>query len=81
MIKRLSKSQTLRMFDHSTKLYSKIQLSDNKKYYEKYVSRDKKNWELVSKLKSFDEVLSTQQELIDNNYMNLFKKITSGRIK
>jgi hypothetical protein len=69
------------MFDHSTKLYSKIQLSDNKKYYEKYVSRDKKNWELVSKLKSFDEVLSTQQELIDNNYMNLFKKITSGRIK
>jgi hypothetical protein len=81
MIRRLSKSQTLRMFDHSTKLYSKIQLSDNKKYYEKYVSRDKKNWELVSKLKSFDEVLSTQQELIDNNYMNLFKKITSGRIK
>ena len=80
MIKRLSKSQTLRMFDHSTKLYSKIQLSDNKKYYEKYVSRDKKNWELVSKLKSFDEVLSTQQELIDNNYKNLFKKITSGRI-
>jgi len=69
------------MFDHSTKLYSKIQLSDNKKYYEKYVSRDKKNWELISKLKSFDEVLSTQQELIDNNYKNLFKKITSGRIK
>ncbi len=81
MIKRLSKSQTLRMFDHSTKLYSKIQLSDNKKYYEKYVSSDKKNWELVSKLKSFDEVLSTQQELIDNNYKNLFKKIISGRIK
>ncbi len=81
MIKRLSKDQTLRMFDHSTKLYCKIQLSDNKKYYEKYVSRDKKNWELISKLKSFDEVLSTQQELIDNNYKNLFKKITSGRIK
>jgi hypothetical protein len=69
------------MFDHSTKLYCKILLSDNKKYYEKYVSRDKKNWELISKLKSFDEVLSTQQELIDNNYKNLFKKITSGRIK
>jgi hypothetical protein len=55
-------------------------LSDNKKYYEKYVSRDKKNWELISKLESFDEVLSTQQELIDNNYKNLFKKIISGRI-
>ena len=80
MIKKLSKSQMLRMFDHTTKLYSKIQLSDNKKYYEKYVSRDKVNWELVSKLKSFDEVLSTQQELIDNNYKNLFRKIISGRV-
>ena len=80
MIKKLSKNQTLRMFDHSTKLYTKIQLGDNKKYYEKYVSRDKKNWELVSKLKSFDEVLTTQQELIDNNYMNLFRKISSGRV-
>ena len=77
MIKKLSKSQTLRMFDHSTKLYTKIQLSNNKKYYEKYVSRDKKNWEMISKLKSFDDVLSTQQELIDNNYKNLFRKIIS----
>ena len=80
MIKKLSKDQTLRMFDHSTKLYCKIQLSENKKYYEKYVSRDKKNWELISKLKSFDEVLTTQQELIDNNYMNLFRKISSGKV-
>jgi hypothetical protein len=80
MIKKLSKDQTLRMFDHSTKLYCKIQLSDNKKYYEKYVSRDKKNWELISKLKSFDDVLTTQQELIDNNYMNLFRKISSGKV-
>jgi hypothetical protein len=79
MIKKLSKDQTLRMFDHSTKLYCKIQLSENKKYYEKYVSRDKKNWELISKLKSFDEVLTTQQELIDNNYMNLFRKISTRR--
>jgi hypothetical protein len=80
MIKKLSKDQTLRMFDHSTKLYCKIQLSENKKYYEKYVSRDKKNWELISKLKSFDEVLTTQQELIDNNYMNLFRKISTGKV-
>jgi hypothetical protein len=67
------------MFDHTTKLYSKIQLSDNKKYYEKYVSRDKENWELVGKLESFNEVLLSQQELIDNNYKNLFNKIISRK--
>ena len=77
---KLTKSQTLRMFDHSTKLYLKIQLSDNKKYYEKWVSKDKKDWDLVDKLKSFDQVMSTQQELIDNNYKNLFRKITSDKV-
>lgn len=74
------KNETLRMFDHSTKLYIKIQLSDNKKYYEKWVSKNKKNWELVDTLKSFDQVMSTQQQLIDNNYMNLFSKILSDKV-
>lgn len=80
MIKKLSKNQTLRMFDHSTKLYFKIQLSANKNYYEKYVSSDKKNWELMGKLNSFEEVMTTQQELIDNNYKNLFRKLISDII-
>jgi hypothetical protein len=80
MIKKLSKNQTLRMFDHSTKLYFKIQLSANKNYYEKYVSSDKKNWELMGKLNSFEEVMTTQQELIDNNYKNLFRKLISDMI-
>lgn len=80
MNKKLSKSETLTMFDHSSKLYLRIQLSDNKKYYEKWVSKNKKNWDLVDKLKSFDQVMSTQQELIDNNYKNLFRKITSDKV-
>lgn len=80
MNQKLSKGETLRMFDHSSKLYIRVQLSVNKKYYEKWVSSDNKNWELVDKLKSFDQVMSTQQELIDNNYKNLFRKILSDKV-
>lgn len=74
------KSETLNMFDHSTKLYIRIQLSNDKKYYEKWVSKNKKNWELVDTLKSFDQVMLTQQELIDNNYKNLFRKLISDNV-
>ena len=70
-------SRILRMFDHSTKLYVRIQLSENKEYYEKWVSNNKRNWRLVDTMKSLDQVMSTQQELINNNYKSLFEKITS----
>ena len=80
MTTKLSKGESLRMFDHTTKLYTRVKLSDNKKYYEKWVSSDNKNWELVDKLESFDQVMSTQQELIDNNYKNLFRKILSDKV-
>lgn len=80
MNQKLSKDETLRMFDHSSKLYIRVKLSVNNKYYEKWVSSDNKNWELVDKLKSFDQVMSTQQELIDNNYKNLFRKILSDKV-
>lgn len=70
-------SRILRMFDHSTKLYVRVQLSENKEYYEKWVSKNKRNWKLVDTMKSLDQVMSTQQELINNNYKSLFEKITS----
>lgn len=77
MTTKLSKGETLRMFDHTTKLYTRVKLSDNKKYYEKWVSTDGENWELDKRLHSFDQVMLTQQELINNNFKNLFKKIIS----
>jgi hypothetical protein len=71
-------SKTLRMFDHSTKLYVRVQLSEDKKYYEEWVSKNGRDWELKDTMKSLDEVMSIQQELIDNNYKNLFDKILSS---
>lgn len=73
-------SRILRMFDHSTKLYVRVQLSEDKEYYEKWVSKNKRNWRLVDTMKSLDDVMSTQQELIDNNYKSLFDKITSTSV-
>jgi hypothetical protein len=66
------------MFDHSTKLYTRICLSENKEYYEKWVSKNGRDWELKDTMNSLDEVMSIQQELIDNNYKNLFDKILSS---
>jgi hypothetical protein len=70
-------SKTLRMFDHSTKLYVRVQLSENKEYYEKWVSKNGRDWKLDDTMDSLDEVMSIQQELIDNNYKNLLNKILS----
>ena len=66
------------MFDHSTKQYTRICLSENKEYYEKWVSKNGRDWELKDTMNSLDEVMSIQQELIDNNYKNLFDKILSS---
>lgn len=75
MGKKTTKVKTLKMFDHSTKMYVRVQLSHDKKHYEKWASKNKKDWKLINSTMSFDEVMLTQQELIDNNYKNLFKKI------
>lgn len=75
----LTKEETLRMFDHVNRIYVRIVLNEKKKYWEKWVSKNKRKWELVDKLKSLDEVLKSQQSLIDNNFKNLYKLIASHR--
>lgn len=75
MNKKSTSDQPLRMFDHSIKLYVRIQLSKDKKYYEKWVSKNKEEWKLVDKLESLDQVMSTKRNVIDNNYLNLFSVV------
>lgn len=67
-----NKADNINLVDKSKKVFVRIQLSDNRKYWEKWISKNKKDWELSAKLKSLEEVLKSQQDVIDSNYNNLF---------
>lgn len=67
-----NKADNINLVDKSKKVFVRIQLSDNRKYWEKWISKNKKEWELSSKLKSLEEVLKSQQDVIDSNYNNFF---------
>lgn len=69
-------ADSINLVDKTKKMYVRIKLSENRKYWERWVSSDKKTWELSGRLKTLTEVLESQQELIDNNYKNLFNVIT-----
>jgi hypothetical protein len=67
-----NKADNINLVDKSKKVFVRIQLSNNRKYWEKWISKDKKDWELDGKLKSLEDVLKSQQDVIDSNYNNLF---------
>ncbi len=69
-------ADSINLIDKSKKMYVRIKLSDDRKNWERWTSTNKKNWELNGKMKSLEEVLKSQQELIDRNYKNLFDVIT-----
>jgi hypothetical protein len=69
-------ADSINLIDKSKKMFVRIKLSDDRKHWEKWTSTNKKNWELSGKLKSLEDVLKSQQELIDGNYKNLFDLIT-----
>ena len=76
MKKGMTKEETLNLFDRVKKLYFRVQLSDNKKYWERWVSRSKRKWVLDKTRMTLDEVMKSQQDIIDNNYRNLFNVVT-----
>lgn len=78
-MEKISKEDTLKMFDHTNRLYVRITLNESKKYWERWVSKNKRKWELTGKLKTLDDVLKSQQDLVNNNYQNLFKMITNRK--
>lgn len=71
-----STADTLKLVDHKNKLRVRIQLSENRKYWEKWVSKNNGKWEFLNKVCSLDEVMKSQQQIIDNNYKNLFDLVS-----
>lgn len=70
------KNLSVNMVDMTKKLFVRIKFNKTKNIWEKFVSKDKKNWELAGKLESLEEVFKSQQEIVDSNYQNLFNLIT-----
>jgi predicted phage gp36 major capsid-like protein len=69
-------ADSINLVDKSKKMYVRIKLSNDRKNWEKWTSTNKKKWELAEKMKSLEDVLKSQQDLIDKNYKNLFDVIT-----
>jgi hypothetical protein len=66
---------SINLVDMSKKVFVKIKMSKDSKYWEKWTSTNKLDWELSDRIETLEEVLKSQQELIDNNYKNLFDVI------
>jgi hypothetical protein len=69
-------ADSIELVDKTNGMYVKIKLSNNRKYWERWTSHNKRKWELTEKISSLEEVLKSQQDLIDNNYKNLFELMT-----
>lgn len=76
MKKGMTKEETVSLFDRIKNLYVRVQLSDNKKYYERWVSRTKRKWVLDKTRMTLDDVMKSQQDIVNNNYRNLFNIVT-----
>lgn len=73
------KADIINLIDKSKKMYVRIKLSDNRKYWERWVSLNKRKWEMDSKLKSLEDVLKSQQDIIDNNYKNFYDMLKTKK--
>lgn len=67
------------LFDHTKQVFVKLKLNDTKKYWEVWVSKTKKNWELKKSKMSLDDAMMYQEEIINNNYKNLFELVTTKK--
>lgn len=74
-ISKKNKADVLNIFDRSKNVRVRIVLSENRRHWEKWISKLNGKWELLGKVKTLDEVIKSQQDIIDNNYKNLFNII------
>jgi hypothetical protein len=68
---------SINLFDHSNKLFVMIKKSADTNHWERFVSKNKKKWELTHSSLSLDDVLKFKEEVIDNNFKNLYNLIIS----
>jgi hypothetical protein len=74
--KKIMEADSINLVDKSENIYVRIKLSNNRKHWERWVSKDKRKWLLSEKMGTLEDVLKSQQELINRNYKNFFDVVT-----
>ena len=69
----MKKPRALDLYDQHNRIY--VKLINGSKGWERHISVDKKKWKLTHKNLSMTEALTIKQDVIDNNFKNLFKTI------
>lgn len=70
----MKKKEPVLLFDQLNKVYVKICLGKDKKW-ERWVSDTKKKWVLTHNSLSLDDVIKLKEEVVANNYNNLYSLI------
>lgn len=67
---------SINLYDHSNKLFVRIKKSKDASLWNRFVSKNKKSWKLTHSTPSLEDVLKYKEEVINNNFRNLFKVLT-----
>lgn len=71
----MSNGDPISMFDRVNKLYVRIKLSEDKKYWERSISKNKRKWVMTHTSLSLPDVLKFQEDVVRNNYKNFYSLI------
>lgn len=78
-MKKNNTTEEMTLLDRGKKIYTKIKLTADRKFWEVFVSSTKRNWRKTETGLTLDEVMKKKGEVIDSNYKNLFNIITEKK--
>lgn len=64
----------INLFDRKSKTY--VRLKPSESGWERFISKTKKTWKKTHAGLTFEQAIKYQQQVIDNNFLNLFHLIT-----
>ena len=70
---------SINLFDHTNNVFVRIRKSDDTIHWERVISKNKKSWVITHKCLSLEDALKFKEEVINNNFKNLFNLITDTK--
>lgn len=63
------------LFDHTNKIYVRFRKCSNGIGWQRWVSKSKRKWTLMETFNTMEEALRHKEEIVNNNYRNLYNLI------